>query len=234
MASVNEYSTRYSVAIDACQKTKPNEWRTQSKGNRQGSNDYLCNIPGNELTVIELSEEEGKLQKLSREIYEKRLAVGVAREQARKDLCLSTYTEAYWKIDGKNLIFGFLGLRQDNHAQKEIRDFANIIGEDIVAKWVPLAWEAYNDYHPLRGGMNLTRLEIEIINAVATNNPEFLPTNALLKAKTFGWLNLKGGKLRRNRERSECQEKLKKLGLPIPWKHRLAMNYLREKEENEI
>jgi Thymidylate synthase complementing protein len=49
-----------------------------------------------------------------------------AREQARKDLPLSTYTEAYWKIDLHNLLH-FLHLRMDEHAQREIRAYA-IIG----------------------------------------------------------------------------------------------------------
>src|SRR5690349_19199375 len=40
-ASVNEYSTRYSVAIDSAQKTLPGEWRLQSKSNRQGSDEFL-------------------------------------------------------------------------------------------------------------------------------------------------------------------------------------------------
>lgn len=93
-ANVNEYSTRYSVAIDAAQKTKPNEWRKQSLKNRQGSEEYLDIKTGNKL-----SEKEALIQKQIRDIYEERLILGVAREQARKDLPLSTYTEAYWKID---------------------------------------------------------------------------------------------------------------------------------------
>ena len=56
----------------------------------------------------------------------------MAREQARKDLPLSTYTEAYWKIDLYNLLH-FLSLRMDAHAQQEIRDYASAIGEQIVA-----------------------------------------------------------------------------------------------------
>ena len=92
-----------------------------------------------------LSEREAELQKLSREVYEQRFAAGVEGEQARKDLPLSTYTEAYWKIDLHNLLH-FLHLRMDNHAQREIRAYAEVIGREIVAKWVPLAWEAFLDY----------------------------------------------------------------------------------------
>jgi thymidylate synthase (FAD) len=40
-ANVNEYSTRYSVAIDSAQSTLPGEWRTQATSNRQGSDTPL-------------------------------------------------------------------------------------------------------------------------------------------------------------------------------------------------
>src|SRR5688572_26426137 len=85
-ANVNEYSTRYSVAIDAAQRTPSDEWRSQSSQNRQGSADRLPEPLG-----IRLSDEEAELQARAREVYEGRLAAGVAREQARKDLPLSTY-----------------------------------------------------------------------------------------------------------------------------------------------
>ncbi|RPJ66931.1 MAG: hypothetical protein EHM24_20875, partial [Acidobacteria bacterium] len=79
------------------------------------------------------------------------LEAGIAREQARKDLPLSTYTEAYWKIDLHNLLH-FLDLRLDVLAQEEIRSYARIIGEDIVRRWVPLAWEAFLDYRRTQFG----------------------------------------------------------------------------------
>jgi len=136
-ANVNEYSTRYSEAIDATQKTEPGDWRIQSDLNRQGSEGTVEVAVGEELT-----REEAELHRLSRETYESRLKKGVAREQARKDLPLSTYTEAYWKIDLHNL-FHFLRLRMDDHAQLEIRSYANIIGNEIVSRWCPIAWEAF-------------------------------------------------------------------------------------------
>ena len=69
----------------------------------------------------------------------------MAREQARKDLPLSTYTEAYWKIDLHNLLH-FLELRMEDHAQLEIREYARTIGRRVVAAWCPLTWEAFRDY----------------------------------------------------------------------------------------
>ena len=97
-ANVNEYSTRYSVAIAATQRTAPDEWRLQSARTKQGSDRRAGQDVGAQLTIG-----EAKLHELARQEYEVRLSHGVAREQARKDLPLSTYTEAYWKIDLHNL-----------------------------------------------------------------------------------------------------------------------------------
>ena len=131
-ANVNEYSTRYSLAIDATQTTPPDQWRTQAAANRQGSGDPLGHDIGQSLTAA-----EAEFQASARKLYEERIAAGVAREQARKDLPLSTYTEAYWKIDLHNLLH-FLALRMDAHAQQEIRDYATTIGEQIVRPLFPL------------------------------------------------------------------------------------------------
>src|SRR5579864_5850819 len=98
-SSTNEYSTRYSVAIDATQQTPPDRWRAQSALNRQGSSGTLPIEIGEKLSAAERA-----LQDEARRVYEERLAAGVAREQARKDLPLSTYTEAYWKINLHNLL----------------------------------------------------------------------------------------------------------------------------------
>src|SRR5437868_11796794 len=107
-----------------------------------------------------LSTDEAALQEHAQQVYRARLGLGVAREQARKDLPLSTYTEAYWKVDLHNMLH-FLRLRMDVHAQEEIRAFAIVMGEQIVAKWVPLVWEAFTDYR--RDSMYLSRLEIDIV-----------------------------------------------------------------------
>ena len=95
-----------------------------------------------------------------RRVYQERIDRGVAREQARKDLPLSTYTEAYWKVDLHNLLH-FLALRMDAHAQQEIRDYATTIGQQIVAPLFPIVWEAFLDYR--RGSTELTRLDTGVI-----------------------------------------------------------------------
>ena len=205
-ASVNEYSTRYSEAIDAAQRTAPGAWRLQSAGNRQGSSGLLPPELG-----IRLSEEESRLQRQARDIYEARLAAGVAREQARKELPLSTYTEAYWKIDLQNLLH-FLELRMDEHAQLEIRAYANVIGEQIVARWVPITWEAFLDYR--RGGTRLSRIESAFLAALASGDRG----RAVTIAEEGGYLSRgEDGRLKPNLEGRELEEKLDRLGLKAPW-----------------
>jgi len=199
-ASVNEYSTRYSLAIDSMQTTEPDAWRTQAASNRQGSGEPLARGEGGTLSQAEV-----ELQNHARRVYQERLAAGVAREQARKDLPLSTYTEAYWKIDLHNLLH-FLALRMDSHAQQEIRLFAIAIGEEIVKPLFPLVWEAFLDYRVQ--AMRLTRLDQEVVQRLAAAGELPASQEAFLAAGDAGW---KG--LQRCRERDECLAKLTALGL---------------------
>lgn len=145
-ANVNEYSTRYTEAIDACQTTAPDQWRLQATDNKQGSSGFLP-VASNDISSYDgydLTEQEKRFHTISSEMYRTRLRAGVAKEQARKDLPLSTYTRAYWKCDLHN-IFNFLRLRMDSHAQLEIRSYANAMYE-IVKQIVPVACEAFEDY----------------------------------------------------------------------------------------
>jgi thymidylate synthase (FAD) len=204
-ANVNEYSTRYSIAIDSAKRTKSTEWRLQAHSSRQGSEGLLAEHTGATLTV-----EEEELQQQARAVYEKRLKCGVAREQARKDLPLSTYTEAYWKIDLHNLL-NFLSLRMDDHAQSEIRAYATVIGPEFVKRWCPMAWEAFVDYRI--HGLFLSRIEVELVQAIASGNLKAAQA-ALIGA---GLLSKDGSARRKNRERAEFAKKLQRLGLPKPW-----------------
>jgi len=203
-ANVNEYSTRYSLAIDSAQATAPEQWRGQAANNRQGSAGMLPRELGEQLTA-----EETQLQADARRIYEKRIELGVAREQARKDLPLATYTEAYWKVDLHNLLH-FLALRMDSHAQWEIQEYSRTIGEQIIKPLFPLVWEAFIDYRV--GAMFLTRLDCEVIQrltqrmqsqgrAVATDED-------FLAVQDPTWVGVA-----RSRERDECRGKLVRLGL---------------------
>lgn len=187
-ANVNEYSTRYTEAINSQQTTSPEEWRLQATDNKQGSSGFLEGEIGElisaedfNLLVLDtneyqfgsrtdaghlLSTEESLYHKIAKNLYNLRLKFGVAKEQARKDLPLSTYTEAYWKCDLHN-IFNFLRLRMDSHAQLEIRSYANAMAE-IVKQVVPVAWEAFEDY--VLYAKKFSRMEMEILTEMASSN----------------------------------------------------------------
>lgn len=192
-ANVNEYSTRYSEAIDSQQTTNVAEWRLQTAHNKQGSEGYLDASLG-----AEESQKEIDFHNQARELYNHRLSLGIAREQARKDLPLSTYTEAYWKVDLHNLLH-FLALRMDSHAQLEIRQYAQAIGEQIVKPLFPIVWEAFKDYR--MNAMYLTGHEVEILRSV-------LSVAAYSKDKVSKVVD---GHLTNNRERKEAFAKLGRL-----------------------
>jgi thymidylate synthase (FAD) len=203
-ANVNEYSTRYSLAIDAAQKTPTDQWRTQAASNRQGSEGLLDEEVG-----AHLSASEATFHEQARQLYQQRIELGVAREQARKDLPLATYTEAYWKVDLHNLLH-FLALRMDAHAQLEIRQYAGTLGEQIVRPLFPLVWEAFVDYR--LEGMFLSRLDREVIarlmRRLANSQRSAAQEEDFLAAQDPSWAELE-----RCRERDECREKLVALGI---------------------
>lgn len=166
-ASVNEYSTRYSEAIDSAATTPPDAWRTQGTSNRQGSAGSVTEWPEGFEAIHEhyaspgeyLSAREAKVLHAARGVYEERLQFGVAREQARKDLPLSTYTEAYWKIDLHNLLH-FLSLRLHPHAQLEIRQYAQAIARIVMDLW-PRTWALFEEY--VINAVTLSRTELRAL-----------------------------------------------------------------------
>lgn len=198
-ASVNEYSTRYSEAIN--DKQVVDEWRFQSKDNKQGSGESL----DDEGVIDFLSQREAELHALADEVYKERIERGVAREQARKDLPLSTYTEAYWKIDLHNLLH-YLGLRMHEHAQQEIRSFANQIGE-VVKAWCPMAFDAFMDYHHNMNGMLVTAREIDVLSGLTAKQPGAV----LEQMQCWGWVD-EANRPKKNRELKEFMIKAEALG----------------------
>jgi thymidylate synthase (FAD) len=166
-ANVNEYSTRYTEAIDSQQTTSPGEWRLQATDNKQGSSGFLPASNGGHVESWDgnsLTETEFEFHKEAQALYKQRLLAGIAKEQARKDLPLSTYTEAYWKCDLHN-IFNFLRLRMDSHAQYEICMYANAMFE-IVKSICPVACEAFEDY--VLHAKKFSRMEMEMISNLLT------------------------------------------------------------------
>lgn len=189
-ANVNEYSGRYSLMKDEFYIPDTDNIRQQSKSNRQGGNEQMAS-----------TDAQGFLDSLNElcdkayTVYEEYIAKGVTREQSRMILPVNNYTEWYWKIDLHNL-FHFLALRCDAHAQWEIRVFAEAM-LSLIQPIVPVAVEAWNDYHDHRGAVKLTRLEIEAIKKSLNGH-----TVVALDSDN-------------KREQNEWMEKAQKLGLMV-------------------
>lgn len=138
-ASVNEVSSRYTELPGEYFVTDADGWRRQSDSNRQGSDGCIDEVVGADLTRA-----ERELLLHAEQVYRDRLEAGVAREQARKDLPLSIYTKAVWKIDLNNLM-KFLKQRMHPHAQLEIRQYAEAV-YGLAAELFPETMEAFRDY----------------------------------------------------------------------------------------
>ncbi|MEE8657545.1 Flavin-dependent thymidylate synthase [Acetobacteraceae bacterium EV16G] len=141
-ANVNEYSARYSILDREFYIPAPDQLAQQSKVNRQGRGEVLP--PDQAAKVLDILREDAQRCYAH---YEEMLdpdGLNVARELARMNLTLNTYTQWYWKIDLNNLMH-FLSLRVDAHAQYEIRAYAEVMME-ILKAWVPKTAEAFKDY----------------------------------------------------------------------------------------
>ena len=156
-ASYNEFSTRYSQVESAPYATEPGDWRMQSKTNKQGIGGRFHKVHGHELSEIEFD-----ALATAKDAYDTLTEQGVAREQARRVLPLATWTEFYVTMNLRNLLH-FIGLRADSHAQIEIREYASIIWQ-IAREWCPLAVEAFDDYHALRGGESFSKMEMNVLH----------------------------------------------------------------------
>ncbi len=155
-ASLNELSGRYSVLDREFYLPPAGDLAVQSADNRQGRGRSLD--PEAATAVLELLRHDALACHATYDHLLERH--DLARELARIGLPLSTYTQWTWKIDLHNLLH-FLRLRLHPHAQHEFRAYAAVIA-DIVKNWVPLAWEAFEDYalHAVtlsRGGLEAVR-----------------------------------------------------------------------------
>ncbi len=145
-ANVNEYSARYSVLDHEFYMPAEEHLAAQSKSNRQGRDALITGSQAMETlrAIAALSDQAYDLYtKLLNETADDD-SPGLARELARMVLPVNYYTQWYWKIDLHNLLH-FLSLRADPHAQYEIRAYADALC-DIVGKWMPQVWEAFEDY----------------------------------------------------------------------------------------
>ena len=150
-ANVNEYSARYSILDKEFYLPASEHLAAQSQNNRQGRGDVLERDQSKKVLDLLKGDAEqtyNNYETMLNERYDGTVIeenqVGLARELARMNLTLNTYTQWYWKTDLLNLM-NFLRLRADHHAQYEIRAYADAM-LDTVKKWVPITYEAFMDY----------------------------------------------------------------------------------------
>jgi len=150
-ANVNEYSARYSILDKEFYLPAVENLAAQSQSNRQGRGDILSGDQAKK--VLDLLKKDAEQtydnhETMLNERYDGSVIdekqVGLARELARMNLTLNSYTQWYWKTDLLNLL-NFLFLRADSHAQYEIRAYADAM-LDTVKRWVPITYEAFLDY----------------------------------------------------------------------------------------
>ena len=150
-ANVNEYSARYSILDKEFYIPAKEQLSAQSTINRQGRGDLITGDQADEVLKILKNDADRTYDNYEKMLNERfdgtvidEKKSGLARELARMNLTLNSYTQWYWKTDLLNLL-NFLFLRADSHAQYEIRVYADIM-LDTVKKWVPITYDAFMDY----------------------------------------------------------------------------------------
>jgi thymidylate synthase (FAD) len=160
--STNEESGRYSVLNSKFYKPIKENVRKRSERNKQVSEGQVEDVTAEEfLKYLE------EMCELNYTKYQEFLNKGIGKEQARIILPLNLYTSFYWKIDLHNLLH-YLALRCDKHAQQEIQVYADAIRQ-LLESVVPWSMEAWEDYHPMRGAIKLTKMEVEAIKKATPN-----------------------------------------------------------------
>jgi thymidylate synthase (FAD) len=157
-ARVNEISGRYSVMKDEFYVPRADDVALQSSDNKQGRS----SAPVPKALQKKVRDALARGQKQAYTEYEKLLGDNIARELARVNLPLSLYTEWYWQIDLNNL-FHFLKLRLDEHAQMEIRVYAEAIHR-LARTVCPLAFEAFDEY--VRGSVTFSHTEMVVLRGL--------------------------------------------------------------------
>ena len=183
-ANVNEYSARYSILDKEFYLPAPENLAAQSKSNRQGRGNVLEGEKAKQVLDLLKGDAEQTYKNyevMLNERYDGSVinedGVGLARELARMNLTLNTYTQWYWKTDLLNLM-NFLRLRADHHAQYEIRAYADAM-LDTLKKWVPITYEAFMDYRV--GGTEVSAKGKNIIQKIIKGEEISLEDSGLSK-----------------------------------------------------
>jgi thymidylate synthase (FAD) len=172
-ANVNEYSARYSILDKEFYIPAKEQLSAQATNNRQGRGDLIMGQQADE--VLKILKDDAvrtydNYEKMLNERFDGTIIdekkSGLARELARMNLTLNSYTQWYWKTDLLNLM-NFLFLRGDSHAQYEIRVYAEKMLE-TVKKWVPITHAAFLDYRV--GAAHLSSKGLKIVKSMINGN----------------------------------------------------------------
>jgi thymidylate synthase (FAD) len=180
-ANVNEYSARYSIMDKDFYIPEPAQLATQSANNRQGRGEILDADTAQR--VMKLLRDDAEQTYGHYEDMLDAEGIGLARELARMNLTLNTYTQWYWKTDLHNL-FHFLRLRADAHAQYEIRVYAEAMLETVKA-WVPLSYGAFSDYR--LGAVTFSAKMMAVLKKLLADEPVDQASSGLSKRE---WIEM--------------------------------------------
>lgn len=178
-ASVNEYSARYSIMDKEFYIPAPEQLAAQSVINRQGRGDVLEGEEAADVLHLLRDDAERCYTHYASMLNEGEGAdpsrQGLARELARMNLTLNTYTQWYWKTNLHNL-FHFLSLRADAHAQYEIRVYADEMMR-MTEAWVPVAAAAFRDYR--LGAVTLSAQMVSVVKRMLAGEAVTQETSGL-------------------------------------------------------
>jgi len=181
-ANVNEYSGRYSLMPMLFYTPDAEQLQKQSVKNNQGRSGVAVDRARYEQALARWT----RVRESSRDAYEWMTGEDIARELARIDLPLSTYTQWYWKIDLHNLLH-FLTLRVDPHAQWEIQEYGRVMA-GMLKRVAPLSYEAWIDYDVC--GAPLSRMELDALRALVHATDGKLTASGELGKDALGKLGL--------------------------------------------
>ena len=201
-ANVNELSGRYSLMPMLFHTPDAAQLQTQSRANNQGRSGELV-PPAQHAEALRRWNE---IRAASSSAYEWMTGEGIARELARIDLPLSTYTQWYWKIDLHNLLH-FLKLRVDAHAQWEIQEYGRVMA-GMLKRLAPLSYEAWVDYDVC--GARLSRMELDALRRLVEVAPGVLAARDGAKLDDAALAELGLAK----REAAELVQKLQPMPVP--------------------
>lgn len=183
-ANVNEYSARYSILDKEFYIPAKEQLSAQATNNRQGRGELITGQQADE--VLKILKDDAvrtydNYEKMLNERFDGTIIdekkSGLARELARMNLTLNSYTQWYWKTDLLNLM-NFLFLRGDSHAQYEIRVYAEKM-LDTVKKWVPITHAAFLDYRV--GAAHLSSKGLKIVKLMINGNKIIYEDSGLSK-----------------------------------------------------